>query len=278
MSDKNGCAIEKIAFRKEWGIPEWREAHTYGDHAKWSKKRWQWEFFRRRTEVREYFDARAEKTYEHDIELFKLIPDGFPNGRVLRINEPGFQVGVDHADQPNIGYMNLANPRIAAQPELAIFPCTQASRVKSIYGGREPIKIGEIIEKYGINLSQRQKFSISHYLDKTPVKIDKNEIILYFDYNLPIKPQIDAARNFLNAEYTYRKKEKQRRQHPDKWFGYLRALDAKAEGVPLSEISEVFYRDGILDRVSDPAGGYRPPTPQSARDILNAAMALRFNS
>ena len=47
----------------EWGIPDWRDAQAYGDTSKWTIYRWRWEFYRRRSDLRECFDAHPTLDY-----------------------------------------------------------------------------------------------------------------------------------------------------------------------------------------------------------------------
>lgn len=102
----------------EWCIPDWRDPLAYGEVSRWSDDRWRWEFYRRRDDLRAYFDERAEATY-HYWSKFAGRPN-FPVAH-LRPEEPGFCVDVHPADKKTFGYSALPNPRIGEQPFWAIW-------------------------------------------------------------------------------------------------------------------------------------------------------------
>lgn len=37
---------------EEWGLPDWRDAASYGEVKEWTFMRWRWEFYRRRDDLR----------------------------------------------------------------------------------------------------------------------------------------------------------------------------------------------------------------------------------
>ena len=265
------------AFEKsEWGIPDWRSGENYGDTENWSMKRWQWEFSRRRYIARQYFDERAQIVYEQQSAFFSVQPEAFPHGRPLRPDEPGFYVCVEKSVLHEIGYYSLPNPRIGKQPELAMFPCTQASRIRPIKP-RLGDTIGETLQYCDVELSKKQYSRLGHVLDAHPVKLKETEVALVFDCDRALEPQLEAARRWLKAEYKSQNKKTQHRIHKRKWLKYLRVLDAREANASWQKITDVFFEQGLLDRRADSAGGYRPPPPTAARDIWDAAKALRFN-
>lgn len=250
-------------YRAEWGIPDWQDESTYGPVENWNKKRWQWEFYRRRVVVREYFDARAQDQYEQNQAFFELCPTAFQGCAPNKPNERGFQVSVAPGDTDEIGYMFLPNPRISAQPDMAIFPCSGAARVRPIEPPRAGCTVGELLEMANVELTARQRSRLGHMLPDYPVSLKDGEVALVFDYSLPLVPQFLAAKSYLESGYQQRELPKQRRTQPDKWLVYLRVLDGRAEGASWAEIS------ALLPHTAQ--------TEQTARDTWKAAEGLRFN-
>jgi hypothetical protein len=155
-------ALDIQEYREEWGIPDWQIEETYGLVQEWNLKRWQWEFYRRRDVVRKYFDARAEDQYKQNQEFFELCPEAFQGRPPAKPTESGFQVGVAHEDRNDIGYTMLPNPRIAAQPDLAIFPCSGAARVRAFEPPRAGSTLGELFELANVELTARQRLLLAH--------------------------------------------------------------------------------------------------------------------
>ena len=73
MTEKDGEANsseehkENISNLNEWGIPNWRDAAAYGDVTDWTLDRWRWEFFRRRPDLRAFFDQWADDTHRRNL-------------------------------------------------------------------------------------------------------------------------------------------------------------------------------------------------------------------
>ena len=248
----------------DWGIPDWRAVENYGRTGEWDRKRWQWEFYRRRAVVRDYFDTRAQSKYENDLAFFKLCPEPFQGRPPKKPTEPGFQVVVAGEDVDEIGYSSLPNPRISEQPGMAIFPRSGAARVRPVEPPRAGCTIEELLEMFGIELTQKQLFRINYYLSKYPVALKEGEAALIFDYNLPLAPQLKSAKSYLEDGYAKKGLSTQRRAQSEKWLTYLRVLDGRAEGASWSELSTA-----LPDSVQQ--------SPQTARDTFEAANSLRFN-
>jgi hypothetical protein len=236
---------------EEWGIPDWRDPAAYGDTSGWSVMRWRWEFYRRRADLRAYFDANAERSFREDCEAYGASSDGnnatFPDGqtgRVLRPDEPGFKAKCDLETGKRLGYAGIPNPRISNQPEGAIFAHFDHPGSTSYFylGKGEPWPAEPQLE----------------------VPVSEGQGAFIFDLSKPLGPQIDIAKQLLELmQKQYQGQVKPRRRQEAKWLGYLRALDARSAGASYAEIASIF---------PDTA-----QTPQTGRDKCEQAIALRDN-
>ncbi len=120
----------------EWGIPDWREPATYGDVKRWSTNRWRWEFYRRRDDLRDFFDRWAESTAERNL--------GCNIGK--KPNEPGFLAfGSDEDASESVrrfGYAGVPNPRIGEQKEITIMPFEEFSRRNNYFNPQKRRQAG----------------------------------------------------------------------------------------------------------------------------------------
>lgn len=91
-----------------------------------------------------------------------------------------------------------------------------------------------------------------------------NNAVFVFDLDKPLESQIQIATKAMRlAQENIHGKRLQKRRHPAKWLGYLRTLDAREDGATWSEIAKMHSTTA--------------QTEQTARDIWEAANALRFN-
>lgn len=252
----------------EWGIPDWRDPEGYGDTESWSMNRWRWEFYRRRDDLREYFDKHADKTVADNF----LISQQSVGIVCRRADEPGFvALGSDEATQ-RFGYIGIPNPRIGAQPEGAIRPLKGYSTLLRLVDGAKAHERNTIFQEIcerlvsaGVPLSEAQERQLSLcMLDKVAIQIKPIEVALRFDLDDPLEPQLKEAREMLRSIQSERHgKLLETRRHPTKWLCYLRTLDARAAGASWSEIAML--------------GPMTAQTQQAARNIWSQANALRFN-
>ena len=223
----------------EWGIPDWRDPAAYGDVKRWGFMRWRWEFYRRRDDLRAAFDSRAQETYEYHLKLHENPLYGA--GRTLRPDEPGF-TAQGYVDDP-FGYAGIPNPRISEQPSDAIFSVMD-------YPGDNRMIMGK---------GARYPGKPEHEVD-----IGDGEMAVIFDLDKPLGPQLKRLKNALTNRQIFRHGAAlQKRGHTSKWLGYLRTLDARADGASWAEIAALHPNTA--------------QTEQTARDIWGAANALRFN-
>lgn len=247
----------------EWGIPDWKHSEAYGKIEEWSSGRWIWEFYRRRDDIREYFDKWAEQQYLWSVEYFKIRPEAFPRGRVMRPEEPGFSLIVDYESRRNLGCMNIPNPRISEHPYGAFSFCGGARRSRILDPGFRGDTIRDLLDMAAVELTEKQRFLLGSFLDHSHMPLGDTEVVVVIDADLPLRPQLEMAEEGLKYSYEKLGKKLQRRVQRDKWFGYLRTLDARASGATWSEIAKIHPNTA--------------QTEQTARDIWQAAASLRFN-
>lgn len=252
----------------EWGIPDWRDPEGYGDTASWSMNRWRWEFYRRRDDLREYFDKYAEKTVRDNFLLSQQSV-----GIVCQsADEPGFVAQGSEEATKRFGYIGIPNPRIGAQPEGAIQPLKGYSKLLRLIDGAQLHERGTIFQQIcerlvsaGVPLTAQQERQLYLcMLDQVAIRIKPTEVALRFDLDDPLEPQLKEAREMLRPIQSKRHgKLLETRRHPTKWLDYLRTLDAKAAGASWSEIAMLDPRTA--------------KTEQAASNIWSQANALRIN-
>lgn len=235
----------------EWGIPDWRDLKAYGETSGWSVMRWRWEFYRRRDDLRKYFDANAERTFQRLRKARGALPDGsnatFPDGtkgRILCPDEPGFTADCDWAAAQRFGYVGIPNPRISDQPDRAIFAVRD-------YPGCDT----------SLYLGKGKPWPAEPELE---VPVSEGQAAVVIDLSKPLGPQMDGAKQWLEwAQSETHGEVRPRRKRTSNWLGYLRALDAKSECASWANIASIFPHT---------AG-----TPQTGRDKWQQANALRNN-
>lgn len=235
----------------EWGVPDWQEPQAYGDTSEWDLMRWRWEFYRRRDDLRAYFDTNAERTFMRCCEARGALPDGsngtWPDGTkgsVLRPDEPGFTAHCDWATAQRLGYMGIPNPRISDQPDRVIFAYFDYPGCNTSFC-----------------LGKGKPFPAKPELE---VPVCEGQAAVVFDLSKPLGPQLKAATDWLKWQQSKTQGEVTTgRFQKSKWPGYLRALDARSAGASLADIARIF---------PDTEG-----TPQTGRDKLRQAIALRDN-
>ena len=233
----------------EWGIPDWRDPAAYGDAKRWGFWRWRWEFYRRRDDLREVFLFVSEKESD-DPELTELVTQGRPPR-----GQPGHYVCAN--TKRMFGYHEkLPDPSVSAHPEELLFAWDHLPPVMSEWTRND----GKAVTWPGMRIPAT------------------NFALVVFDLDKPLESQFFAAKRHACAMQEFVHGQLlQRRRHPAKWLGYLRALDAREADASWAEIAELFHAQGLLGRRKDPAGGYSAPPPQAARDMWEAADDLRFN-
>ncbi len=191
----------------DWGLPDWRDAASYGIPHNWDWHRWRWEFYRRREDLRKYFDERAEQTYRSMKVAAAITLD---ENSIPAPDQPGFLVPCDIG---LFGYTGVPNPRISQQPASVLLSISGTSSYVACYPGE-------------------------HYSDLGFALESESQIAFVFELSRPLNRQIDQARRVLEKhQIAAAGKLLQPRLHKTKWLTYLRALDAEANGVYRSEFA-----------------------------------------
>jgi hypothetical protein len=250
-------ATSATGAASEWGIPDWRDPASYGDFEKWSDERWHWEFTRRRTDVREFFDQWAASAYAEN-QLPQPTPPARSTPKERAPHESGFMVECIREEPWRLGMRFVPNPRIGLQPHYQFF----FDPMRSIATGwRDESDVNETLEI--VTTGWREGREVN-----APV-----EVVLSFRLDQPLEPQLKEARNYLRiSQRANYGKLLQLRPLPEKWLLYLRALDARAAGASLRDIAKA-----LLPKRIDEAGDAADAREQKARDVWEAADALRFN-
>lgn len=226
----------------EWGTPDWTDARAYGDTDAWSNSRWRWEFTRRREDYRADFDLYYAATVEHDRELRDL--EGGDGRRLLGPNDPGFSCSVIPDKEYGI---RLLNPRISEQPFWCLVFHDRTGRGGTARGSGASIFDHEV----------------------AVVQVPDGAAAVLIDLDRPIASQLAGARGNLESLQVGRHgKTLQWRQHPTKWFGYLRTIDGREAGATWREIFDVVLKETKSNNQNP---------EQEARGVWQRARDLMFN-
>ena len=243
--------------RREWGIPDWRDAPSYSFFENWEgmydknqiDKKMRWEFLRRREDYREaYFSALSEQKapFEHQGE----------------IRSPGLHGGRMKVANAFIG--NSSFGREIAWP----FAHKGAAKYKLLefydpafdnFGFELMWQDSPIANVANDELKRANRPSESHIISEKKASV-------LIDLTQPLDAQWEQIKSILlGAQSAVLGLDdfKKYRDHRKKWPLYLRALDAKQAGASLSEIS------GILP----PYYGNR--SNQAAQNVLDQAIATQ---
>ncbi|MEM5521515.1 hypothetical protein [Sulfitobacter sp. AS59] len=263
----------------DWGIPDWRNEEAYGDVKEWSLDRWRWEFFRRREDLREFFDDHAETRYRSN-QAMKNNPNITNSSFEGLPTEPGFGVSAPNCADL-FGYISVPNPRVGNQPsriikpvaEYQIFKITDGSRIPEvdIFDEDDSDKWYCVPQRAEVSAIGKPSVSTERITALSaapfryfPVALKKHELAINFDINKPIDQQVKVAREILISFQLERHgKALQVRRHTKKWLSYLRSLDAREAGASWSEISSLHPET--------------QQTEQTGRDKWNQARSLCFN-
>lgn len=253
---------ERTPPLNKWGVPDWRKKDAYGDTESWTSYRWRWEFYRRREDLREYFESRAIYIQAG------IYPPSSPHWKER--DDPGFYVIPDDEAKQVFGYSRIPNPRIGHQPAEIIIPLRDGKYQRLIVRNESekessPGDVKSYLKIIGPIINEFEELEIwSDFLDSFPVQISRHEAVFVFDLSKPLENQLNTARElFRELQIERYGKIIQRRQRPEKWLGYLRTLDARADGATWAEIASIHV-------------GTRQ-SAHSARDIWNQARSLCFD-
>lgn len=221
----------------EWGVPDWRDGAAYLGEADWPLSRWQWEFLRRRDDLRREFDAKKSAEYELDEAWAATEHAAVPFAECPSPDMAGFCVPTFLIEPDFPAPTSLPNPRIGDQP-LGFLP--------------------------------RIKDNLLTQIAKRDLDFDSGYHRVDFDLSRPIEPQLKAAKKVLKSFQKYHAgKVIGKRRQPEKWPTYLRLLDARDAGASWSEIA-----DGVYGPSSSHIEDWRA---EVARKAYRAAETLCYN-
>ena len=206
----------------EWSIPNWRDAETYCSTNNWTLYRWRWEFLRRRSDLREFFDRWADDTHQKELEC--NVGLGPCDAGFFAFGTDAFQREVSK----KFDYLGIPNPRIGLQPSGAILPRSQLfKRTRLINGAQPHARVRGVLEV----IHERSAARFETWLEPL-------EMMIQFDLDKPIQGQIGEAHELIRShQKRLHGKLVVKRQHRTKWLGYLRTLDAREAGASWSEIA-----------------------------------------
>ena len=226
----------------DWGLPDWRDPSSYGDTDKWDWFRWRWEFYRRRPDLRQAFDERAENSYQLAIRTAQQL--GRPVENILKTYEPGF-VAESYLED-DFGYHGIPNPRISDQPFLVLQSVEAPPGSLTVAWPMQKNQIGHGAEPLRIPVQSESEFAI------------------VFDLSKPLEDQLKNAKKTLDGrQKDLFGKKIQTRKHQSKWLMYLQVLDGREAGETWAELASVLQNTSR--------------TEQNARDTHEQASYLCFN-
>lgn len=224
----------------DWGLPDWRDAASYGDTTLWGDHRWRWEFLRRCRLLRIAFHRnarlavrrRAADEIIQGVQLPTLLP-----------TDPQFTTN-PFGGEP-FGYIGLPNPAISELSE-AFLKFITASQPQS---GLHTYYDGEGNPAYSDG-----------------VFFSPDEAVWVFDLTGDIDAQVNAAKEKIKALQADRQLvPRQPKFHRKNWPLYLRVLDAREGGASLSDIAQILPEQfGRRD-------------PQTAHNVVKQARTLQFS-
>ena len=223
----------------DWGLPDWRDASAYGDTRLRKLVRWRWEFVRRKPEYRSEALAFFGILEARDEAAKAFQHSKTPESRERFSEISDRQAHALSAFWRKWAYCQVFDPRIADYLN---------DDLKLLHHDRVNIMDGS-------SSSEAGQSSISPRIGQTAI---------IFDLDRPLQKQMEDAMAALKSRQKTRHGNLiQQRQHQLKWLGYLRTLDAREAGASWAEIAALHPNTA--------------QTEQTARDIWEAADALRFN-
>ena len=230
-----------------WGVPDWRDERPYIATHKLTASQWRWEFIRRRPSYREdwvrWFWKGREDVERNKVRLLRDKP-GWSKDEALETVMPLDEAHTERVDKGMSSY-TLKDPSRQFcywQLDDAVYYTELIERQRPPKRPRPPSISPEDWRSYGLGHWQ-------------------------FDLTKPLPAQFAKAKTNLTKiqNYLYGKQNKLKPRR-DLWPLYLRALDAKDSGASYNLMARTFWPNDLDKK-----------TPQSARDVHEAAVALRNN-
>ncbi|OZB17831.1 MAG: hypothetical protein B7X55_05755 [Rhodobacterales bacterium 34-62-10] len=251
VSDSKNDLETEHSKLNEWGVPNWQDEKAYRFPSDWTRNRWRWEFYRRRNDLREYFDRWADKTYEENLECNE--------GR--RPHDPGFfaygNIEASQVALKEFGYSGIPNPRVGDQSVGSIRPFLELTKqqVRIVSSLDNETRYQGMLEDTTKQARREHEILLGPY-----------EVALRFDLDQHIEPQIKRARQVLaKRQKLLDRTPKISRFHTKLHSNYLRVIDADDDGATLSEIAAFLPKS------------YGNRSPKTADNVLNQAREMQFS-
>ncbi len=235
------------ALNWNWGVPDWRDERAYFATHNLTIRQWRWEFMRRRPSYREdwvrWFWQKREDVEKNEARNLREIP-GWSKDQALETVMP-LDVD-DFIERMNKGtYSTIKDP----------------SRQFCDWQLRDGVGYVQFLERRSPKRLQPHRPP-----GRTERDWNLDEVHLWkFDLTKPLRRQFAIAKATLVARqkgvYGKLNSPKPRRAL---WPLYLRALDAKDAGAGYNLMARTVWPNDLDKK-----------TPQSARDVYEAAVALR---
>lgn len=228
---------------KEWGLPDWRDTDSYANEfgwpEQWSDDRWRWEFKRRQPGYRAAFQDLVRLRLDGIIHRDSITRQD-EKGRMIMVEpSPNTPCSVDSANE--LGFAFAANDAHRDQFGMFFLPNPRFSGQPNnalLFGDR--------------------LMTASRDEDGRLV----GEANWHFDLTKPLKPQLKCCEdNLKRLQIALKQQSLSEKKRADKWLQYLQILDAAEYG---ASYSEMLFLVPMKKKV-----------PQSSRDTLGAAIALR---
>ena len=227
-----------------WGVPDWRDEKAYFTTHNLTDRQWRWEFKRRRQSYREvwvrwYWMVREEA---ESIKPFLRRGPGWSKDEELETIGP-WHGGLERMNDGNTDTIKDPSRQFCDwQLESAVGYRDFIERRRPPKRPRPPSISAKDWRLYGSGFWQ-------------------------FDLTKPLPAQFAIAMSTITKyqNYLYGKQNKLKPKR-DLWPLYLRALDAKDAGATYDLMAKTFWPNDFDKK-----------TPQSARDVYQAAVTLRNN-
>ncbi len=225
---------------REYGCPDWRTPDAYGDVDSWDDDRWRWEFKRRSPNYRYWYEVLSSRDHmeRYPGKPMPVHPIWLPEySEIVFFPTP--------ARAAELGFAVLANPLYSERPK------NYWDAVKDPYLRLERRTI-----------TRAHWAAVEHGTMEASDVLGHNVVAISFDLNGPILPQVEGLTEYLQEiQHRHAPKDIVRRQK-DKWFRYLRVLDARQAKATWAECSAI-----LANTISG--------SEQSARDTHRQAKLLQ---
>lgn len=221
---------------EKWGLPNWQDASVYPAPDDLTTLEWWWEFTRRRSDYRDLWDGAKRG----------ITVDGLRAAPDVDVSRVKFQMS------------RLLDPS-KTYPEWTIIQVCHPTNY-----GMEP-EPSHIFDDLDNPISRA---AVGWRNKKEELAQEAGHYRFNFDLNLPLQPQLDRAKQYLEIRQAHLKgkvlRDTNMKNGRHRWPEYLRVLDAKECGAGPSEIKRTLWPDDEAKRPSSADAAHK-----QARHIQN---------